>query len=163
MGPPGPSGPPGPPGPQGLPGLSGPPGPQGYPGPPGPSGSSIMNPCLLTFATSESISNNDFIGLGNSSNSNLRNTIVAPYNCTANELIFSIRELASNNSYNATLSINNIDTSLVATIVDGSVSFNSSQVGNISINKFDLISIKITFQNGSLSNGSCATLIITKV
>jgi hypothetical protein len=134
-------GPQGEPGPRGPTGDEGPIGPAGPVGPMGPPGETS----IFSFATSESVSNNDFIGLGNSSNSALRNTLVVPFNCTAKILAFNIRELADNKSYTATLFINNVETSFKAIIPNGATSFKIKATGAIALTELDLISIKITY------------------
>jgi hypothetical protein len=85
-----------------------------------------------------------------------------PYKCTATTLVFSIRTLAnSSEQYNAILYVNGAPTGLIAQIADGSVSFNSSASGSISLNMFDLISVKLDFSKGSLPKGVTCTLIIS--
>jgi len=111
------------------------------------------------FATSESVSSNDYIGCGNSSSNILRNTIVVPNNCQATKMAFNIRELSQATSYTARLYVNNNPTSFTAVIPDGSVSYGIISPGNITLNQLDLITIKITFANGALNNGACITLI----
>jgi hypothetical protein len=144
----------GPMGPQGDDGSQGPPGPIG---PKGETG----NTSIFSFATSESVNNNSFIGLGNSSNNILRNTLVVPFNCTTDSLAFNIRELATNNSYNATLYINNQPTTLFATIPNGTTSYKIKTNGNIALAELDFISIKITYSNGGASsNGACVSLVV---
>jgi hypothetical protein len=153
----GPQGPQGEPGPRGPAGDEGPIGPEGPVGPVGPAGETS----IFSFATSESVSNNNFIGLGNSSNNSLRNTLVVPFNCTAKILAFNIRELAQNKSYTATLFINNEETAFKAIIPNGATSFKIKASGAIALAELDLISIKITYDNGgALSNGACASLVV---
>jgi hypothetical protein len=135
---------------------------KGDTGPQGPVGET-GNTSIFSFATSESVSNNSFIGLGNSSNTFLRNTLVVPFNCTTDALAFNIRELAANTSYTATLYVNDIATSLVATIPNGSTSLKIKTNGNIALGELDLISINITIgsgNGGALSNGACVSLVV---
>ena len=101
--------------------------------------------------------------VGNSSTNPLRNTIVVGIKCLAKTLVFSIRELASNIPYTATLYVNSIATTFNAVILDGSVSF-SVAVNNtpIQLHQLDLISIFLSYDGGgALSNGICATIIAT--
>ena len=172
MGPKGDMGPAGPPGQQGSAGIQGPAGPpgqqgpagvQGPAGPAGPQGpAGSTNTSIITFATSESVSNKDFIGLGNSSNSSLRNTILIPYNCTVNSIAFSIRELAKAVPYNATLYVNGFASSLTCTIPDGSLNYKVVSSTNLTLSQLDHVSIYITFNNGALNNGACITLLLTQ-
>jgi hypothetical protein len=157
MGPAGEIGPQGERGPMGPQGDEGPVGSEGPTGPTGPAGETS----IFSFATSESVNNNSFIGLGNSSNNALRNTLVVPFDCTAKTLAFNIRELAQNKSYTATLFINNEETVFKAVIPNGSTSYKVIYNGAIALGQLDLISIKITYDNGgALSNGACASLVV---
>ena len=63
-------------GPQGERGPIGPEGDTGDVGPVGPTGETgaAGNTSIFSFATSESVSNNSFIGLGNSSNNTFLNS-----------------------------------------------------------------------------------------
>jgi len=116
---------------------------------------------MYLFSTSESVSRNDYIGLGNSSNNILRNTIVVGNRCLATTLVFSIRELANATPYTATLFVNGIATVFDAVIPDGATSFSVSSNNSIQLNQLDLITIHITYSGGALSNGACATLLTT--
>jgi hypothetical protein len=77
-------------------------------------------------------------------------------------MTFSIRELATNTPYTATLIINGTPSSMVVIINDGSISKNSSVNGSIQLNQFDLITIQVSWTGGALSNGACISLIATK-
>ena len=93
----------------------------------------------------------------------LRNTLVVPFNCTTDVLAFNIRELSANTSYTATLYINNIATSLVATIPNGATSYKVKVNGSVALGELDIISIKITIgsgNGGALSNGACISLVV---
>ena len=93
----------------------------------------------------------------------LRNTLVVPFNCTTDVLAFNIRELSANTSYTATLYINNIATSLVATIPNGATSYKVKVNGSVALGELDIISIKITIgsgNRGALSNGACISLVV---
>ena len=117
------------------------------------------NKCAFIFSTRDSVSTNNFIGIGNSSNSFLKNTLVIPFNCIVNEIVFSIRELSNNTSYTAIIYKNNVNTGIVAYISNGSISYNTSSICNLELNTFDLVSIKILFNADTLLNGACASLI----
>jgi hypothetical protein len=84
-----------------------------------------------------------------------------PYSCTATTLVFSIKTLSSAIAYSATLYLNGSPTNLKAQITDGSVSFSASASDSISLNIFDLLSIRTEFNNGSLPKGVTCTLIIS--
>jgi hypothetical protein len=75
-------------------------------------------------------------------------------------LAFSIRELNNAEQYTATLYVNNNPTTFTAVIPDGSIDYKVISFGNVILNQLDLITIKITFDNGALNNGVCATLIV---
>jgi len=121
--------------------------------------SEYENKCAFIFSTRNSVSTNNFIGIGNSSKSFLKNTMVIPFNCIINEIIFSIRELSSNTSYTIIIYKNNINTGIFACISNGSISYKTSLICNLELNTFDLISIKIIFDANTLLNGACASLI----
>jgi hypothetical protein len=108
------------------------------------------------------VGTNDFIGLGNSSSSARRNTIIVPFNCKLEQFAFSIRELGNAVPYTATLYVNGAITSVQAIIPDGSVNYSITTPISFNLSTLDLITIQITFQNGALSNGACITLVATK-
>ena len=112
----------------------------------------------MYFGTSESVGNNDYIGLGNSSNSFLRNTLLVPYDCIINLINFSLRQLAAAVEYRAYIVVNNIVTSQYAIISDGSTNYKVSQPCLLQVSQLDLISIQIQYNNGALSNGVVITL-----
>ena len=75
-------------------------------------------------------------------------------------MAFNIRELSNPTSYTATLYVNNNPTTFIAVIPDGSINYGIISTGNVMLNELDLLTIKITFANGALSNGTCVTLIV---
>jgi hypothetical protein len=167
QGPQGPQGPQGEKGEQGMQGIQGEQGPQGIQGEQGPQGiqgekgETALREFLLVFSSNDGMNNNNFIGTCTTSNLFLQNTIVVPFDCKAKKLIFSIRQLLNPFIYSATLYINNIASGFVATIVDGSVAFSVETLGDVTLNKFDLISIFFqASENGVLNNGICASLVI---
>ena len=95
-------------------------------------------------------------------NSFIRNNVVVPYNCTTKSLTFSIREYSNAVSYKATLYINNIASSLIAEIVDGSINYTITSNTSVALNALDLISIKLDFTGGALSNGVTLCLLLSK-
>jgi hypothetical protein len=177
MGPQGVEGPMGPPGnidslllenligPMGPPGPQGEMGPQGYQGPRGPMGPSgpSSDKIIICFATSESINSKDYVGLGNSSSSIHRNTIVIPYNCNINSLTFSIRE-PRDGVYTATLFVNGLNSGVSCTIMDGNNITSTNSNLSYTLNQNDLITLYVTYtNNGALSNGVCATMVVNIV
>lgn len=134
---------------------------KGEKGEKGEKGDAGVGGNLYLFATSESISNNDFIGLGNSSNSIVRNTLIVGNKCKATNMAFSIRELSKSASYTATLYVNGSATLFKAVIPDGSTSFSVNASENIQLNQLDIITIQISFDGGALNNGACVTLLTT--
>lgn len=60
-------------------------GPKGNTGETGPQG--LQGTSIYLFATSESVSRNDYVGLGSSSSDSLRNTIVIANKCLATTLV----------------------------------------------------------------------------
>jgi len=115
---------------------------------------------MYLFATSESVNNGSYVGLGNSSTNTLRNTIVIAKKCTATTLVFSIRELSNAIPYTATLYVNGLATSFKAVIQNGSVSHSAVSSSALPLNQFDLVSIYLSYSGGgALSNGMCATLL----
>ena len=112
----------------------------------------------IFFATDNSVSNEDYVGLGVSSSNLLRNTVVIPYDCTATVMAFSIRELSNSTSYTATLIKNGVASSLVATIVNGAASTGVVVTGGVSLSPLDLVTIQVTWSGGALSRGVCISL-----
>ena len=115
------------------------------------------------FSSFQSVSTDDYIGLGTSSNNLLRNTIVVPINIIVQKISFSIRKLADSTPYTATLYVNGLATSLSAVISDGSVSYSSSSSGLINVNQEDLITIFVTWTGGALSDGVTISVVADKV
>jgi hypothetical protein len=142
-----------------LKGATGAEGPAGPAGPQGPSGDRTF----IVFATSESVSNNDYIGCGNSSNNILRNSILVPNNCVVNKISFSIRELSSAQQYSATLYINGVSSNVNAVIIDGAAQFKVVSNANQYLSELDEISIKISSAGGALPNGASISLSVTIV
>lgn len=159
----GPMGPMGPTGPAGEPGIgpTGPAGPTGNSvGSTGPTGPAGKSRCMFHFATSESVGNNDFIGLGNSSSDIQRNTIVVPYACETSYLVFNLRKYSENKQYTATLWVNGSPSALSAfipTIISTQCSIGN---GVVQLNACDLISVQITTPNGALADGVCVSLAV---
>ena len=155
----------GPTGPIGQMGPNGPPGTEGTTGPTGPQGptGNSNNTDFFVFATSESVNTGDFIGCGNSSSSVLRNTIAVPFACETSYLVFHLRQFSNNKEYKATLWINGVPSSLVA-VIPGSINAQCSiGQGIVQLNACDLITVQLTFPNGSggaLAEGTCLSLVV---
>ena len=164
MGPTGLQGSMGPTGPQGIPGPeggpTGPTGPAGgVNGPTGPTGPAMNT--IFSFTTSESVNAGDFIGCGNSSSSQLRNTIVVPYTCETSYLMLHLRNFSDKKQYTATLWINDSPSTLVAIIPAGISVKCVIGYGTIQLNSCDLITVQITYDNGgALADGVCASLVV---
>lgn len=120
-----------------------------------------INKTFIIFATSESVSNNDYIGSGNSSSDVKRNSILVPNNCTVNKIAFSIRELSNNNEYSATLFVNGIQSVVNAVIPDGSSQYQIISNANTNLTQLDEITIKIQTNGGALSRGASISLSVT--
>jgi hypothetical protein len=71
----------------------------------------------------------------------------------------SIKELSDNVAYTATLYVNGNSTNMNAVITDGSTQFSIVTNSNFQLNELDLISIKVEWQGGALSNGVTASLL----
>ena len=132
----------------------------GNTGPKGETGIQGTSNLMFLFTTSESVSNNDFIGLGSSSSNSLRNTIVSPIRCNISSIAFSIRELKNATPYTATVYVNGIMSNLSIVINDGSIKYNNINIHTVlQIQPLDLLSIQVSFANGALNNGVCISLI----
>jgi len=117
------------------------------------------------FSTDQSVGNNDFVGLGTSSSSYIRNTIVIPSPGQLQEVVFSIRG-TSPGSYTGTVYIstppytnNEVATTLAAYILDGNVQDCATGISSVAVNVCDLISFR--FQRtggGALAGGICAVI-----
>jgi hypothetical protein len=124
---------------------------------PGPTGSNGDNRFL--FATYTALPAGHFIGLGVDSNDYLRCTELVTEDCVATHLAFSIRESSGNGPYTATLNVNGIDSTLTATILDGTTPpFASEASGSVPLSKFDLVCVSTSWSGGALSRGACATV-----
>jgi len=136
--------------------IPGPPGPPGPQGPPGSSGQLMFN-----FASVETVSNGDYIGMGNSSVSLLRATLIVPTNCNVKKIAFSIRKLSANISYTAILYVNGNPTPAVSIIPNGSTQYSILSDVDIVLNTLDLITIRIEYiaSGGALTDGVCVSLL----
>jgi hypothetical protein len=102
--------------------------------------------------------NSNFIGLGTTSNEFIKNCVVVPIEWLITKMAFSIRQLGDNKSYTATLYVNGTETGMSATIVNGATSTWSLTEGSLLVQPGDLISVKVTFNNGALPNGVAISL-----
>jgi hypothetical protein len=73
-------------------------------------------------------------------------------------MVFSIRQLGDNKTYTATVFVNGTATAMTATIVNGSLNTWSLTEGSLLVQPGDLISVKVTFNNGALPNGVSISL-----
>jgi hypothetical protein len=144
----GPTGETGPTGPAGDPGS---PGVQGLAGPIGPADPLLFLNCSVTY-------NANFIGLGTTSTDFFKNSVVVPIEWLITKLAFSIRQLGDNKSYTATLYVNGNPTDMSATIVNASATTWSLTEGSFLVQPGDLISARVTFNNGALPNGVCISI-----
>ena len=114
----------------------------------------------FTVGSDQSISSNSFVGLGWSSSSFVRNTIVIPFNGSITSLVFSIRQFAistvSCEIFTSQSGSNPVSTGLIATITFGN--YFALVTGNVPLNQGDLISVKIT-STGSITDGIAATIV----
>ena len=79
-----------------------------------------------------------------------------------NKMTFSIRVLAENIPYTATLVINGIPSSLSAIIANGLTSKSISIYDSIQLNQEDLVTILTNWEGGALNHGVAISLIATK-
>jgi hypothetical protein len=105
------------------------------------------------------VGSNNYVGLGNSSTDMLRNTVVVPTNMIVTKMVFSIRELAQNTPYTATLVINGIPSNFKSVITNGSITKVVSTTGTQQLNQEDLITIMVTWNGGALSRGLTISLL----
>ncbi len=184
----------GPTGPQGIQGTQGPTGANGLQGPTGvqgatgtqgstganglqgPTGAGVQGPTgpigatgnlvTLIFATDQSISNGDFVSVGTSSSSSIRNSILS-HAGTAIKISFTVRENVNNTNIVATLWRAPqggvvAATALTATLANTTVTnYCATGVGNVVINECDQLSVRVTWATGgALSNGLSAIVSI---
>lgn len=117
-------------------------------------------PAAFLFATDQSIGNGNYLGLGTSSATFIRNTIVAPYNCQLSSITFSIRTNTAGTGISATVWVNNIATPLQAIIANGITTLFATGTGSVFVLQGDLISIRInTGSGGALTNGAAVSVI----
>ena len=115
----------------------------------------VASPCFF-FNTDQSVSFNDYIGLGSSGPSFLRYTIVVPAACFLKSIAVSTR--GSNISFlTATVWQQSLgDPSAAATTLSAFIppggTFSVAS-GSYAVNAGDLISVRITYSAGILTNG----------
>ncbi len=114
------------------------------------------------FASKESVSRNDYVGCGASSASFLDNTVTMAEASRIKKIAFNIRNLAANINYTATVWINNVASSLSATIIDGTINYKASATGDVGVSENDLVSVQITYSDtaGAISVGVAISLLI---
>ena len=105
-------------------------------------------PACFLFSTSTSINANHFLGLGSSSSSFIRNTIVAPFNCELTSITFSGRGYISNmtatvyKSDGYSFPATPVNTGLATSIAPG-IPF-STGTGSVFVSRGDLLSVQIS-------------------
>ncbi|WP_342546753.1 collagen-like protein [Lysinibacillus sp. FSL K6-4013] len=157
---------------QGVTGATGAIGTTGVTGSTGPSGSGLME---VFLSTDQSVSNNDFLGTGNSSASFVRSSIVIPENAIIRSLTLNIRDHALSAGQTASAQIfvsTNCGFTSVATGIIASVSGPNSSttlnccakvVANYPITSCTLLAVQVSTTGGAFSNGVSATILFNTV
>ena len=113
------------------------------------------SPAFL-FATDQSVSNNSYVGLGTSSTSFTRQTIVVPADCVLRSIAFSTRLLSPTFTatvWRQTAGGSAASTALSTTVIGGAFFPSSVGFSTVAVNAGDLISIQITGSSFALTNG----------
>ncbi|MGE7947961.1 hypothetical protein [Lysinibacillus sp. NPDC093688] len=152
----------------GVQGITGSTGVTGTTGPTGTNGPGRME---VFLSSDQSIANNDFIGIGSSSASFIKNTFVVPQNAVITSLTLNIRDhnLTAGDIASAQIYLSTncgftapIATGIIATITGPSTSTSpnccATTTSNFPINSCTLLSVEITTSGSSLSNGVSATI-----
>ncbi len=105
---------------------------------------------VFTINTNRIINNNDFVG-----------SIIVPFNCHIKSLAFSINKLQQKQPYVATLYINNTASNLNSIILDGSTNHKVITYWELDIKCLDILSLCITFPNGTLNYGITSSILVT--
>ena len=134
----------------------------------GPGGSTVY------LGTDQSIGNLDFLGLGTSSASFIRNTIVVPQDSTITGLVFNIRDhtLGTGIVASAEIFVSSdcgfdppVATGIIAAVTgpnsDASPNCCAFAVGDFNVEKCDLISVRVTTGGGAFANGVAATILFS--
>ncbi len=156
--------------------MTGPSGATGVTGSIGPTGATGPGGSTIYLGTDQSLGNNDFLGLGTSSPSFIRNTVVVPENSTLIGIVLSVRTepLAATDTVSARIirstdcGNTTTDTGIVATVTGPS----SAAAPNccavsvsppVAVNRCDLLAVQITRTGnvGALANGAAATIIFS--
>ncbi|WP_286922995.1 MULTISPECIES: hypothetical protein [Lysinibacillus] len=156
---------------QGITGATGATGATGLQGIAGVTGSTGPGQMEVFLSTDQSVANNDFLGIGSSSASFIKNTFVVPQNAVITSLTLNIRDhnltvgdIASAQIY---LSTNcgftaPIATGILVTITGPSTSTSpnccATTTSNFSVNSCTLLSVEIKTSGGSFANGVSATI-----
>lgn len=120
----------------------------------------VASPCFF-FNTDQSVFNNDYIGLGSSGGSFLRYTIVVPVACVLKSITFSTRGPALTIQTATVWRQTPGSPSPAATTLSALIfptTFFSVSSGPVAVNAGDLISVRITYSGGSLTNGVAVSI-----
>jgi len=119
--------------------------------------------------------NNNFVGLGTSSNSFIRNTVVVPQNATITGIVLNIRDepLTSTQTVSAEIirsincGISFAGTGIIATVTGPNNSATPNccnfKAATLSVNQCDLLSVQITRtgSDAALEDGVAVTILFT--
>ena len=115
-------------------------------------------PSCFFFATDGNINTNSYLGMGTTSASFIRNTIVVPVNCELSSIVFNTRSLIG--VYTATVWRQSLNFPAVATTLSTTVSpgsyFNLTN-GSVLLFQGDLISVQIS-GGSNLPNGAAVSV-----
>ena len=123
------------------------------------------------LSSDQPVANSDFLGIGSSSASFIKNTFVVPQNAVITSLTLNIRDhnLIAGDTASAQIYLSTncgftapIATGIIATITGPSTSTSpnccTTTTSNYSVNSCTLLSVEITTSGGSFANGVSATI-----
>ena len=116
---------------------------------------------VFALASSSAVATNDYVGLGSSGSSFIRNTIVVPFNCEITSLTFSLRKMALI-TYTCTIWVSPgngnppVSTGIQATVNVGNY-FAISSIGAYPLIAGDLLSVRIS---SGTTDGIAASIIV---
>ena len=121
-------------------------------------------PAFFSFATDQSVGNNDYLGMGTNSATFVRNSIVMPFNCMLTSITLSARLPSGNQGIIATVwrqapGGSPQATSLSATITDGTIFYTATAAGSLPLSTGDLVSVRLNwFTGGALTSGAAVSI-----